>query len=89
MLVVSGHRLRFREPAQIPSRRGPLIKCLAAVTAALRVLFAASPAQKRPGAEPPVGLAHSERAFLNILDETNKMTMADIRGTEKLPNPIK
>ncbi len=38
---------------------------------------------------PAVGLAYSERAFLKIIDETNKMTMAAIRGTEKLPNPIK
>jgi hypothetical protein len=38
---------------------------------------------------PAVGLGWSERAFLKIIDETNKMTMAQIRGTEKLPNPIK
>ena len=38
---------------------------------------------------PAVGLAYSERAFLRIFDETNKMTMAEIRGVEKLPNPIK
>ena len=42
-----------------------------------------------PELVPAVGLAYSERAFLKILDETNKMTMAEIRGTEKLPNPIK
>ena len=30
----------------------------------------------------------SERAFLKIIDETNKMTMAQIHGTAKLPNPI-
>ena len=42
-----------------------------------------------PELVPAVGLAYSERAFLKILDETNKMTMAAIKGTEKLPNPIK
>jgi len=38
---------------------------------------------------PAVGLAYSERAFLKIIDETNKMTMAQIRGADKLPNPIR
>ena len=38
---------------------------------------------------PAVGLAFSERAFLKIIDETNKMTMAQIRGADKLPNPIR
>jgi len=38
---------------------------------------------------PAVGLAYSERAFLKIIDDTNKMTMAQIRGTDKLPNPIR
>ena len=38
---------------------------------------------------PAVGLAYSERAFLKILDESNKMTAAELRGTVKLPNPIK
>jgi hypothetical protein len=38
---------------------------------------------------PAVGLGWSERAFLKIIDETNKMTLAQIRGTAKLPNPIK
>jgi hypothetical protein len=42
-----------------------------------------------PELVPAVGLAYSERAFLKIFDEANKMTMAEIRGTEKLPNPIK
>jgi peptidase M28-like protein len=42
-----------------------------------------------PELVPAVGLAYSERAFLKIIDDTNKMTMAQIRGTEKLPNPIK
>jgi hypothetical protein len=36
-----------------------------------------------------VGLGWSERAFLKIIDETNTMTMAQIRGKDKLPNPIK
>ncbi len=42
-----------------------------------------------PELVPAVGLAWSERAFLKILDETNKQTMAQIRGSSKLPNPIK
>jgi hypothetical protein len=42
-----------------------------------------------PELVPAVGLAYSERAFLKILDETDKMTMAQIRGKDKLPNPIK
>ena len=42
-----------------------------------------------PDLVPAVGLAYSARAFLKIFDEANKMTMADIRGTEKLPNPIR
>jgi hypothetical protein len=42
-----------------------------------------------PELVPAVGLAWSERAFLKIIDETNKMTMAQIRGSSKLPNPIK
>lgn len=42
-----------------------------------------------PELVPAVGLGWSERAFLKILDETNQMTMAQIRGTEKLPNPIR
>ncbi len=42
-----------------------------------------------PELVPAVGLAYSERAFLKILDEANAMTMADIRGTAKLPNPLK
>lgn len=42
-----------------------------------------------PELVPAVGLAYSERAFLKIIDEANKMTMAEIRGTEKLPNPLK
>jgi hypothetical protein len=37
---------------------------------------------------PAVGLGWSERAFLKIIDETNKMTMPQIRGPAKLPNPI-
>jgi hypothetical protein len=42
-----------------------------------------------PELVPAVGLGWSERAFLKILDETNKMTMAQIRGIAKLPNPIR
>jgi Peptidase family M28 len=42
-----------------------------------------------PELVPAVGLAWSERAFLKIIDDTNKMTMAQIRGSDKLPNPIK
>jgi Peptidase family M28 len=42
-----------------------------------------------PELVPAVGLTYSARAFAKILDETNKMSMAEIRGTEKLPNPIK
>ena len=42
-----------------------------------------------PELVPAVGLTYSARAFAKILDETNKMSMADIRGTAKLPNPIK
>jgi hypothetical protein len=42
-----------------------------------------------PELVPAVGLGWSERAFLKIIDETNKMTMAQIRGKDKLPNPIK
>lgn len=38
---------------------------------------------------PAVGLAYSERAFLKIIDEANRMTMADLRGTQKLPNPLR
>ena len=42
-----------------------------------------------PELVPAVGLAYSARAFLKIFDEANKMTKADLRGTEKLPNPIR
>ena len=42
-----------------------------------------------PDLVPAVGLTYSARAFLKIFDEANKMTMADIRGTVKLPNPLK
>jgi hypothetical protein len=41
-----------------------------------------------PELVPAVGLTYSARAFLKILDESDKMTMAAIRGTAKLPNPI-
>jgi len=42
-----------------------------------------------PELVPAVGLGWSERAFLKILDETNRMSMAQIRGSEKLPNPMR
>ena len=42
-----------------------------------------------PELVPAVGLGWSERAFLKIIDDTNKMTMSQIRGKDKLPNPIK
>jgi hypothetical protein len=42
-----------------------------------------------PELVPAVGLGWSERAFLKIIDDTNKMTMGQIRGKDKLPNPIK
>ena len=42
-----------------------------------------------PELVPAVGLGWSERAFLRIIDDTNKMTMARIRGKDKLPNPIR
>lgn len=42
-----------------------------------------------PELVPAVGLTYSARAFLKVFDEANKMTMADIRGTAKLPNPMK
>jgi hypothetical protein len=38
---------------------------------------------------PAVGLANAERAFLKVIDATNAMTMAQIRGTEQLPNPVR
>ena len=42
-----------------------------------------------PELVPAVGLGYSERAFLKVIDETNKMTMGQIRGGGKLPNPIR
>jgi hypothetical protein len=42
-----------------------------------------------PELVPAVGLTYSARAFLKILDDANKMTMAELRGTAPLPNPIK
>jgi hypothetical protein len=42
-----------------------------------------------PELVPAVGLTYSARAFLKILDETHTMTMADLRGTATLPNPIR
>ena len=41
-----------------------------------------------PELVPAVGLAYSERAFLSILDHANKMSMAELRGTTPLPNPL-
>jgi hypothetical protein len=41
-----------------------------------------------PEMVPAVGLAYSERAFLSIFDQANKMTMAQLRGTTPLPNPL-
>ena len=40
-----------------------------------------------PELVPAVGLAYSERAFLKIFDEANRMTQAELRGA-KLPNPM-
>jgi hypothetical protein len=42
-----------------------------------------------PEMVPAVGLTYSARAFLKVLDDANQMTMAELRGTEKLPNPIR
>lgn len=42
-----------------------------------------------PELVPAVGLTYSARAFLKILDEANTMTMAELRGTAPLPNPMK
>ena len=41
-----------------------------------------------PELVPAVGLAYSERAFLKIFDEANRMTMAELRGSAKLPNAL-
>jgi hypothetical protein len=41
-----------------------------------------------PELVPAVGLAYSERAFLKIFDEANRMTSAELRGRAKLPNPL-
>jgi hypothetical protein len=41
-----------------------------------------------PELVPAVGLAYSERAFLSILDRAARMTMAELRGERKLPNPL-
>ncbi len=38
-----------------------------------------------PELVPAVGLGWSERAFLSIIDTANKMTMAQLRGSAKLP----
>jgi hypothetical protein len=42
-----------------------------------------------PELVPAVGLTYSARAFLKLLDEAKGMTMQGLRGTEKLPNPIR
>jgi hypothetical protein len=41
-----------------------------------------------PELVPAVGLAYTERAFLSIFDQANKMTMAQLRGPQGLPNPL-
>jgi hypothetical protein len=41
-----------------------------------------------PELVPAVGLTYSARAFLSVLDQTSGMSMAEIRGTSTLPNPI-
>jgi hypothetical protein len=41
-----------------------------------------------PELVPAVGLTNSARAFLKVLDDTHGMTMAQLRGTAKLPNPL-
>ena len=41
-----------------------------------------------PELVPAVGLAYSERAFLKIFDDANRMTMSELRGSVKLPNPL-
>ena len=40
-----------------------------------------------PELVPAVGLGWSERAFLKIIDETNKMNMAQIRGQRQAAKP--
>ena len=40
-----------------------------------------------PELVPAVGLAYSERAFLSIIDQANRLSRADLRG-DKLPNPL-
>ncbi len=42
-----------------------------------------------PELVPAVGLGWSERAFLKIIDEANKMPIPEIRGLAKLPNPLR
>jgi hypothetical protein len=41
-----------------------------------------------PELVPAVGLAYSERAILNIIDEANRMTIPELRGDKPLPNPL-
>ena len=41
-----------------------------------------------PELVPAVGLTNSARAFLKVLDESHRMTMAELRGATKLPNPL-
>jgi hypothetical protein len=42
-----------------------------------------------PELVPAVGLAYSERAFLRVFDQANTVTMAELRGPDRLPNPAK
>ncbi|MES2187486.1 MAG: M28 family peptidase [Pseudomonadota bacterium] len=41
-----------------------------------------------PELVPAVGLAYSERAFLSIFDQANKMSKAELRGDKPMPNPL-
>ncbi len=42
-----------------------------------------------PELVPAAGLTYSARAFMKVLDEANTMTAAELRGPDKLPNPIR
>ena len=41
-----------------------------------------------PELVPAVGLAQTERAFLSIVDKANAMSLAQIRGSKPMPNPL-
>jgi hypothetical protein len=41
-----------------------------------------------PELVPAVGLTNSARAFLKVLDDSHRMTMAELRGAAPLPNPL-